>query len=530
MIYFDNLTLKAFVEENFDFFTNARIQKIQQPTRRDFIFTLRNNGETKKFYVNIDPNLHHICFMSYENEERRYLEIPKQPPMFCMLLRKYIEGAKIKRIEQPFYERIFEIYIDAYNELSERIELCLVIELMGKHSNIALYNVQNGIIYGCAHNVGTEKSRDREMRGNVPYVYPPKQNKRDFLSYNGQINFDLLADDFYGFSKPFAQMCRNVDIERIKDYLELKYLSPVISEDFSKYSLFSDILDGVAQESVNEMIDNYFAYYQNQDVLFKLKAKLRIVIQHRLKKAKNSLEKIVKQLQKEKNADKYRKYADLIMANLYNLQEYQNNCILRDWENDEDVEIDLDSAQSLKDNANRYYKLYNKLKRSSEKLRELKQDLEDEIGYCSQTLYTIDVAEDKDILQEIKEEVFSEITLNKKDFVQKIEKHEIEGFVVYVGKNNKQNDFIISKLAKDNDMWFHSHNCAGSHVLLKLPNGEEPSDKLIFECAKLAKLNSQGSSSSKIGVIYTKRKYLRKPPAANLGYVTYKNEQEIIID
>ena len=99
-----------------------------------------------------------------------------------------------------------------------------------------------------------------------------------------------------------------------------------------------------------------------------------------------------------------------------------------------------------------------------------------------------------------------------------------------MGKNNKQNDFIISKLAKDNDMWFHSHNCAGSHVLLKLPNGEEPNDELIFECAKLAKNNSQGANSSKIGIIYTRRKYLRKPPAANLGYVTYKNEQEIIID
>lgn len=277
------------------------------------------------------------------------------------------------------------------------------------------------------------------------------------------------------------------------------------------------------------MIDNYFAYHQNKEILSNLKTKLSTNIQHRLKKAKNSLDKINRQLQKEKNAEKYRKYGDLIMANLYNLKEYSKTCTLTDWEINQEITIDLDEAKTLKENANRYFKLYNKSKRSSEKLQELKQELEDEIGYCTQTLYTIEVADDNEILNEIKEEVLTEDT-PKKTQVSNIETHEIQGFTVYVGKNNKQNDFIISKLAKDNDMWFHSHNCAGSHVLLKLPNGEEPNDELIFECAKLAKNNSQGANSSKIGIIYTRRKYLRKPPAANLGYVTYKNEQEIIID
>ena len=529
MFNFDNLTLKAFVEENSNFFSGARIQKIQQPTRRDFIFTLRNSGETRKFYINITPNMYHVCFMSKENEDKRFLEIPKQPPMFCMLLRKYIENAKISKISQPFYERILEIYVESYNELSEKIELCLAIELMGKHSNIALYNVKTGMILGCAHNVGVEKSRDREMMGNVLYVYPPKQDKREFLSYFGQINFDTLADDFYGFSKPFAKLCEGQDLEKIKDFLELKHLSPVISEDFSKYALFSDVLRGISQNSVNSMIDNYFTYHQNKFILANLKLKLSAIIQARLKKAKNSLEKIKKQLQKEKNADKYRKYGDLIMANLYSLKDFEKECLLYDWEINSNVTIDLDNTKTAKENANRFFKLYNKAKRSVEKLKELKQELEDEIGYCAQTLFTIDFAQNPEILNEIKEEIFLENKKEKLNSTQ-IETHEIQGFTVYVGKNNKQNDFIISKLAKDNDMWFHSHTCPGSHVLLKLPNGENPDDKLIFECAKLAKSNSQGANSSKIGIIYTRRKYLRKPPAANLGYVTYKNEQEIIID
>ncbi len=529
MIYFDNLTLKAFVEENKDFFCAARIQKIQQPTRREFILILRNNGESRRFYINITPNLHHICFMSKENEEKRYLSIPKQPPMFCMLLRKYIENGKIVKIEQPFYERILEIYIETYDELSEKINLCLAVELMGKHSNVALYNTKNNIILGCAHNVGSEKSRDREMRGNVPYVYPPKQNKRDFLSYNGNINFETLSDEFFGFSKPFAQMCEGQNIETIKDFLELKHLSPVISEDFSKYALFSNILDGIKQNSVNDMTDNYFSYHQNKEILDTLRLKLKTNVSHRLKKAENSLEKIERQLKKEKNAERYRKYGDLIMANLYNLKDFQTICTVTDWETNKEISIELDETKTLKDNANRYFKLYNKSKRSTEKLLQLQEELNIEIGYCKQTLYTIESAEDIDILNEIRQEVLQE-EISKQPKLTPIEEKNILGYKVFVGKNNKQNDYIISKIAKDNDLWFHTHNCAGSHVLLKLENNDNPSDKLIFECAKLAKQYSQGANSSKIGVIYTKRKYLRKPPAANLGYVTYKNEQEIIID
>ena len=529
MIYFDNLTLKAFVEENKNFFCGARIQKIQQPTRREFILTLRNNGEGKKFYININPNMHHVCFMSKENEQKRFITIPSKPPMFCMLLRKYIESAKIIKIEQPHYERILEIYIEAFDELGGKVQLCMAIELMGKHSNIALYNVKTGLILGCAHNVGAEKSRDREMMGNVPYVYPPKQNKKNFLSFYGQINFDTLADEFYGFSKPFAQMCRGLEVEKIKDLLELKGISPVISKDFSIYSLFSELLDGEKQDSVNSMIDNYFAFHQNAELLNTLKHRLRINILHRLKKANNSIEKIERQLQKEKNAEKYRKYGDLIMANLYNLKDFQPECILTDWDTNSPVSIDLDETKTAKENANRYYKLYNKAKRSTEKLLELKQELYDEAGYCNETIYSIDSAFDIEILNEIKHEIFEE-EVPKKAKMSIIDERKIYGFTVYIGKNNKQNDYIVSKLAKENDLWFHTRNCAGSHVLLKLPNNENVDEKVIFECAKLAKHYSQGSDSTKVGVIYTKRKYLRKPPSANLGYVTYKNEREIVID
>lgn len=449
--------LKNWVEKNHDFLTGARIQKIQQPTRRDFVFAIRNNGETRKLYININPQYYHVCFMSKENEAKRLIEIPQKPPMFCMLLRKYLENAVIARINQPQYERILEFYIETYNELSEKIYLCLAIELMGKYSNVILYNYDTNIILGCAHNVGAEKSREREMAGGLPYVYPLGCPK---AWYNG--------------------------------------------------------------ESV-EHIDDYYAQIIYEDKIKKIKSSCTQIINRKLKKDEMSLKKM--QAGKDKNYAKYRLYGDLIMANLYNCKDYSKSVTLFDYENDKEITIELDETKTLKDNANRFYKLYNKGKTASEKILELSAELRKNIEYYEQILYSLELASNIDELLEIKAEIEPEI-IQKSVTKSMLEPIEIEGCKVYVGKNNRQNDLIVSKISRDEDYWFHTKDCAGSHVLLKCEN---PSDSLILKCAQLAKQYSKGSLSSKVGVIYTKRKYLKKPPKANLGYVTYKNEQEIIV-
>lgn len=470
MINFDSLSLKKWVDENSEFLTNARIQKIQQPTRRDFVFSIRSKGETRKLYININPQYYHVCFMDKANEAKRLIEIPQKPPMFCMLLRKYLENSVIARVNQPQYERILEFYIETYNELSEKIYLCLAIELMGKYSNVILYNYDTNMILGCAHNVGAEKSREREMAGGLPYVYPSGRPTDWYASKNSLANSSC--------------------------------------------------------ESINEVIDDYYAECVYQDKFAKLKENLRQIVNTKLKKDKNSLAKMSKQLTTDEKMNKYRLYGDLIMANLYALSDYSKVAEVFDYENNKQIKIELDSTKTLKDNANRFYKLYNKAKTALIKLSELILELEQNINYSEQILYSIDIADSISDLEEIKVEV------SPKEKPKKVEKNslmelEIEGCKVFVGRNNRQNDYIVSKLSKDEDFWFHTRDCAGSHILLRCEN---PSDKLIFECAKLAKKYSKGSQSSKIGVIYTKRKFLKKPPAANLGYVTYKNEKEIIVD
>ncbi len=474
MITFDYDTLSAFLEEQKVFFFGARINKIQQPTRREFIFTLRNNGETRQLYVNINPQFYHICFMSKENSSKRVLEIPQKPPMFCMLLRKYLENSRIAKVSQPKGERILEIYIETYNEVGEQIYLCLAFEFMGKHSNVILYNYDTNLIIGCAHNVGAEKSREREIFGGLPYIYPPKQTN-----------------------------------------VEKRWESLVDSQSVST--------------TVNDLIDDYYASHIANYKFKTMKSNYHSIIFQKLKKVVKSLKQMEYKLLSDSDSDKYRLWGDLIMANLYVLKDYCAVVSVYDYENDKQIELKLDETKTLKDNATHFYKLYNKAKTARNKLNELIEESKSKKEYLEQVLYSIDSSKNIEDLFEIASEVVE--STDKKEAKNKVSEilmlEEDDGSRIYIGKNNKQNDYLISKLASDEDIWFHVHNCAGSHILLKSQN---VTDELILKCAKLAKEYSSVKESSKIGVIYTKRKYLRKPPAAALGYVTYKNEKEIVLD
>ena len=479
MINLDYLTLNSFLFENLDFFIGARIQKIQQPSRRELILALRNNGESRKLYININPQTYHIAFMSEENEKKRNITIPKKPPMFCMLLRKYIEGAKISDATVIENERIFELHIEAFDELSERITLCLTVELMGKHSNIILYNRESSIIIGCAHNIGPEKSRYRELQGGLKYIYPPKVNKPSEIK---EPLYKLLADNNKNFT------------------------------------------------TINELIDNYYSDIQFEIDLKTEKSQLLEIANSKSKKTKNAISKINSLLKKRDNTEKYKLYGELLTANLHQKCDYQKSIEIFDYTNNKNIVIDLDETKTLNENAQRYYKLYTKSKTTKEKSEEMLKNLNIEFEYIENIIYSINNAKSISDLDDIKSEL-GVADKEKQNKTQKIsvEKINIEGFEVYIGKNNKQNDYIVSKLSKDDDYWFHTRLCAGSHVLLKT-NGNTPDKNVIWECCKLARKYSSATMPSKVGVIYTKAINLKKPPAAPLGYVTYKNEQEVLVD
>ncbi len=463
MINIDCIALKSFFEENIDFLIGARFQKIQQPTRRDFVFSLRNNGEGRKLYVNINPQTYHLCFMSEINEKKRNLQIPKQPPMFCMLLRKYLEGCRAADARVIDNERILELHFDTMDELSQNRSLCLCIELMGKHSNVILYDRETSIIIGCAHNVGAEKSRYRELQGGLKYIYPP------------------------------TSPC-----------------PPVKSQ-----------LEGIN-------IDDYFANIQEEINIKNEKARLTAIISPKLKKVNSSIDKISALLNKRSKTEKYKLFGELLTAYSYLKADYKTEIEVFDYINNQNITIELDDTKTMNENAQRYFKLYAKSKATKEKSEEMLSNLTIEKEYLENVLYSINKAGSISDFEDIKSEILPDEKKPKKQEQSEIMKLEFKGFDIFIGRNNKQNDFIVSKLAKDNDYWFHTRLCAGSHVLLKVKE-KEPDEEILFECCKLAREYSSASQPSKVGVIYTKAKNLRKPPAAPLGYVTYKNEKEILV-
>ena len=281
MINIDCITLKQFFEENIDFIIGARLQKIQQPTRRDFVLLLRNNGEGKKLYINISPQTYHICFMSKENEEKRNLAIPKHPPMFCMLLRKYLEGCRIADALVIENERIIEFHFETMDELSQKRSLCLCVELMGKHSNVILYDRENSIIIGCAHNVGAEKSRYRELQGGLKYIYPPTSPNIPTESLLAKLNQTNLP--------------------------------------------------------ANSVIDDYYANLQEENNIKNERHRLLAIVNPKLKKVKGSIDKITVLLKKRDNTEKYKLYGELLTANLYQKKDYQKNIEVFDYINNQNI-------------------------------------------------------------------------------------------------------------------------------------------------------------------------------------------------
>ena len=477
MINIDYKTLNDFFNENIDFIIGARLQKIQQPTRKDFLFSLRNNGENKKLYININPQFYHLAFISKENEERRNLVIPKQPPMFCMLLRKYLEGCKVSDACVIENERILELHFDTMDEFSQKRSLCLCLELMGKHSNLILYDRDTKIIIGCAHNVGPEKSRYRELQGGLDYIYP----QQNLVKYD-------------------------------------------------KAPLYTILTDG---NNINEKIDNYFSRIQERVIITNIKSQLFEITNHKLKKIKNSINKISQLLSKRDKTNEYKLYGELLTANLYLKKDFVKNIEVLNYFTGENINIELDETKTLNENAQRYFKLYTKSKSTKEKSEQMLLELEMEKEYLENVLYSIDKANYLKDLEEIKSELgIIETSIKNKVSIKEIDisllKLDINGFEVFVGKNNKQNDYIISKLSKEEDYWFHTRLCAGSHVLLKVKE-KEPDEETIFECCKLAREYSSATQPSKVGVIYTKRKFIKKPPKAPLGYVIYKNEKEVLV-
>lgn len=563
MIHIDSLTLKAFLNENSHIFTNAYVQKVKQPSRKELLLVLRNYGKSFRFYINIDAFYYHIAFLNLEDIEKRQIETPKQALMFCMLLRKYIENSKIIKINQPSHERIVELFFETTNDNFKTERLVLAIELMGKHSNIILYNFDTKMILGSIHNVGKEKSQYREVFGNLPYIYPNKKEKIDICKISFENFFEkisvsqipiknFLNENFYDITNDFAtkllstfehfkQDCEK-DVQnlflKLLDCINLKQINPSCDENYKTFSIFGFCKKKFS--SVNEMLNNYYEFYVLENKFNSLKQKITTNLNKETKKLETNILNARIELNDTKKSDKYKQYADLLMMNLYNLKDTKNQkeVVLEDFNTNEKIKIKLDETLNTIDNANRYYKKYNKLKKSKEFLNERLNFLDNKLEKIKETNHYVNIASSVYDLEQILETMESETkTKNKhtekknKDKKINIETKDINGHILFIGKNDKQNDYILSKLSTSNDFWFHIKDAPSAHIIVKNSNKlENLPDDVVFEVAKLLKNISFGEKASKVSIIYTFRKYVNKGTSKGLAFVTYSNEKEIVVD
>ncbi|HSA05643.1 MAG TPA: NFACT RNA binding domain-containing protein [Candidatus Gastranaerophilales bacterium] len=572
MINFDSLSLKALINELKPILTEGRVHKVQQPSRNELLLTIRACGKNQKLYICDNPKYPHIAVLSKEGEELRSIEIPQIPPMFCMLLRKHMEGSKINDIKQPGFNRILEIAFESYSELGDKVPMVLSCEFMGKYSNIILYNYETNVIIGCAHTVSSEKSREREVAGGLPYIYPPKQNKMDINKLSEQEFLNLvriipvpvnvwLNEHFAYMSKAIAtEICEICDIETrenkvsalsvekvtclyeiTKKTINLENLNPSLSKDMKLYSPIglSKMHNWEKTDSVNSMLDRYFGYQVFKDKFTGLKNSLLNIAKKEFKKKKKIHEKHCQTAYSDQKPENYKQIADLIMANLYKIQQGSGLANLENiYDNNRMMQIPLDPSLSAAGNAQKYYKLYNKGKVAAKHSEELLKEIDNEIKYLEALEESINQAETLQDLAQIKQEFIDQGLINQREIkskkkalesIQPAEFISSDGFIIYAGKNNRQNEYIL-KNSSPEDLWLHVQNIPGSHVIIKTQKDKEIPETTLHEAVYIAGWHSQAKTSSNAPVVYTKRKFVKKPSGAKPGFVIYAHEKTLWVN
>lgn len=548
-----NLTLKELNEA-----IGSHIDKIYQPSKDELVFLLRKKGFVKRLLITVRPGSSRIHFT-----ENKY-ENPAVPPNFCMLLRKYLSSAKLDSIAQPGFERVAELNFLATNEMGDSVNLKLVCEFIGNSANVILINSEGKIIDSIRHSdVETSK---RYILPNAVYEYPEslkKENplKCDFKTLADKIDFEncdiikFLLSNLEGFS---PLVCREAEyifkkslkletaLNEIKDFILNNPMPSIIYKPddsaldycFMPIKQYGENYKSQVFDSFSLMLDSF---YTSRDTQSRIKAYAHDIIKL-ITNLKNRTEKKLalrlEELKKCKDRELLRIYGELLKANLYNIKNGAEKAVVQNYydENLNLIEIPLNPTISPAKNAEKYFKDYKKTYTAEQTLSALTDEDQKELLYFDSVLDSISRCSTISELDEIKEELsisgyIKSATKKKQKQVQNNfkEYESKEGFRILVGKNNTQNDYITTKLAQKSDLWFHTKNIPGSHVVI-FCDGNEVSDETIFFAASLAAKNSKAATSAQVPVDYTLIKNVKKPSGAKPGMVIYTTNKTIYVN
>jgi len=570
----DGIVIRNIVFELNDLLLGGRVDKIYQHEKDEVIINIYNKGKNHRLLISSSSNSPRLHLTKYS------MENPPTPPMFCMLLRKHLSGGIVLNIEQHEMDRIIFIDISSLDELGEVSVKRLIIEIMGKHSNIILVDKASLRIIDAIKKVTPDISSVRQVLPGLSYTFakqdrlnPLISTESDFYSLlendnkNKQVN-KFFYTNFSGLGPLISkEICSiaGIDIDRplgtlserekkdlyksfasiIEKVKEHDFHPVLIKNDYGgDYAAFHSldinqfgVRNKIYRESINEVLDIYYTENDKLDRIRQKSQSMKKSIQVILERSLNKLAKQKQELLESEDREKYKIYADLISANLHRIEKGVEKVELENFydESMKKITIPLDKKYSPVENAQRYYKKYAKLKNAYNLLLDKIPETEQEIEYLENVLNNIDNCTELIELEEIKEELILEGYLkgkNKKNKDNKTSKpyHFIssDGFHIFVGKNNKQNDFLTLKAASKKDIWLHAQKMPGSHVIIKSENKQVP-DKTLEEAAILAAYYSKGRNSNNVAVDYTERKNVKKPKNAKLGMVIYDDYETIFV-
>ncbi len=555
---FDGITVAAVTEELNRTLLGGRINKIAQPEPDELLITVKNNGKQYKLFLSADASLPLVYLTDISKVS------PLTAPNFCMVLRKYLQSARIIGFFQPGLERIIRMELEHLDEMGDLRKKFLVIEIMGKHSNIILLNEEEKIIDSIKHISGLVSSV-REVLPGKDYFIPITVEKKDPLleieeeflkkETGNQPVYKALYGDYTGISPMAAhEICAMAKVDSQKDILSLTkeetdklwrifsdvmyriktgnfspriYYEKEVPTEFSALALGDGYEKEVAVESISALLQQYYAEKNQWVRIRQHSGDLRRIVQSAIERNAKKLDLQEKQLKDTEKKDKYRIYGELINTYGYGVKEGSKSMEAFNYYTNENITIPLDETKSPSENAKKYFEKYNKLKRTQEALSKLTLETREELEHLESIATSLDIAVVEADLVQIKEELMDCGFIKRKGNQKKqkiISKpfHYIssDGFHMYVGKNNYQNEELTFKFANGKDWWFHAKNAPGSHVIVKT-EGKELPDRTYEEAAALAAYYSKIKQQDKVEVDYTERRNVKKPSGAAPGFVVY---------
>lgn len=533
---FDGFFLHYLTEELSDKLLNGRIQKVNQPYERELVLGVRNHRQNFKVLISAHPVFGRIQLTDSNFQN------PQVPNTFTMIMRKYLQGAVIESFKQIDNDRIIEIGVSNKNEIGDDIKATLIIEIMGKHSNIILVDRnQNKIIESIKH-VGFTQNSYRTILPGSTYIEPPKTGAKNPFTIEDEPLFEILQTQdlspknlqklFQGLGRDTAnQLAERLTTDKLKAFRQFfkQEVSPHLTQNAFSAVPFSD--SGQSFEQLSELLDYYYLEKAERDRVSQQASDLIHRVQNELDKNRLKLRKQEAELKATEKAEDFRQKGELLTTYLSLVPNNKESVTLDNYYTGEPLTISLDLALSPNQNAQRYFKKYQKLKEAVKHLSGLIEETKQSIHYFESVEYNLSQA-NLDEIEDIREELVQAGFMKRRATDKRHKRKKPEQYlasdgktIILVGRNNLQNEELTFKMAKKGELWFHAKDIPGSHVIIK--DNLNPSDEVKTDAAELAAYFSKGRYSNLLQVDMIEAKKLHKPSGAKPGFVTYTGQKTL---